>query len=341
MIRYLNREEKENTRKLYETAFPEDPPAFVDFYYDTKMQDNLVIAEEQNGEIRSMAHLNPYDVSVRGKIYRLDYLVAVATDPAFRRHGLMRSVMERILNDLSEACCPFTFLEPADPAYYTPFDFSYISVKRPHCRTAEPQPGITGSPFEKRDIPEVLAFTNGWLKNHAEVFCVRDEKYLLNLERELRVTGGRLLVFRDARGNVAGTEAFDDADMPEEQSRMILADGLMKASGPAEPFIMGRLVNLQEFVKLISLVPDSRNYSEEYRIRVRDPIVRRNSGLFLWKLDRESSRLVRLEDTGKEAAPEYTVSELTSWLFGYAPCVKASWNRNIRTLKNIYFDEEI
>ena len=122
-IRYLDRQEHERSRKLYEEVFVEDEQAFVDAYYQVKAVDNEILAAEENGEIVSMLHRNPYTFRFRGESVPADYLVAVATRFAFRRRGLMSALLTKALRDMEEQKYPFTFLMPADEAIYTPFDF--------------------------------------------------------------------------------------------------------------------------------------------------------------------------------------------------------------------------
>ncbi|MBQ7534726.1 MAG: GNAT family N-acetyltransferase, partial [Stomatobaculum sp.] len=137
-VRLLSREEKQKTRFLYEEAFPEDGPELTDYYYEIKMAGNEVFAALDSTEhALGMLCLNPYRVMVRGTEYPLDYIVAVATEKAHRREGVMRSVLTAALRHLrsrSEALrarhlpgIPFTYLKPADPAYYSPFGFAYVS----------------------------------------------------------------------------------------------------------------------------------------------------------------------------------------------------------------------
>ena len=85
---YLPEDEKERSRGLYKEAFPEDTEKFVDFYYTCKTRDNQILALEQDGELVSMVHLNPYNMAARNM--------------------------------------PFTFLMPASERIYAPFDFVWI-----------------------------------------------------------------------------------------------------------------------------------------------------------------------------------------------------------------------
>ena len=122
-VRCLPREENGRTRALYEEVFVEDEKAFVDAYYQIKAADNHILVLEDEGEIVSMLHRNPYTFWFRGKQVPADYIVAVATRREYRHRGLMRSLLTKALQDMEEEKYPFTFLMPADEAIYTPFDF--------------------------------------------------------------------------------------------------------------------------------------------------------------------------------------------------------------------------
>ena len=65
MIRYLETEEKWKMPDLWREAFPEDSTEFCDYYFKEKMKDNRVLVREENGEIVSMVHRNPYRIYMR------------------------------------------------------------------------------------------------------------------------------------------------------------------------------------------------------------------------------------------------------------------------------------
>lgn len=117
-IRYLKQQEKQNTRKMYEAIFSEDSKEFVDYYYQWKIKDNDILVMEDEKGYEVMMHFNPYMLWVNGAAVKVPYIVAVATRPDCRRQGKMQQVMKYALQDLQKSHCPFTFLLPADPAYY-------------------------------------------------------------------------------------------------------------------------------------------------------------------------------------------------------------------------------
>ena len=78
-IKKLEAEERQNTRALYEEVFSEDSKSFVDYYYEEKVKDNQIYTVEEDGGIRAMLHLNPYELVVNGSKKEVNYIVAVAT----------------------------------------------------------------------------------------------------------------------------------------------------------------------------------------------------------------------------------------------------------------------
>ena len=89
MIHYLRQEEKNRSRKLWEEIFTEDSQSFVDFYYAEKCRRNRILVAEEENEIVAMLHRNPFDVVVKDRIWKIDYVAGVATAAAWRHQGYM------------------------------------------------------------------------------------------------------------------------------------------------------------------------------------------------------------------------------------------------------------
>ena len=118
-------EEKRHTRMLYEEAF-DDPKAFVDYYYDEKCTDNIIIAEQDAGDIVSMCHMNPYHLMVRGQLIQSYYLVAVATKRTRRHEGHMTEVLLAAFDRMDRDKVPFCYLLPAAEEIYDWMGFEKI-----------------------------------------------------------------------------------------------------------------------------------------------------------------------------------------------------------------------
>lgn len=172
MIRYLSEHEKALSEPLYREAFPEDKDAFVKYYYTYVIKNNKILVLEQEGEISSMLHLNPYQLSVNGKLTDAYYYVAVATKADCRHQGMMRRLLYRSLKDIRQEGHPFTYLMPANRAIYEPFDFRIVYQQKK-----------VGLPLE----PEMA---NQKMAEMFDVYTLRDEWYVEKLLEEERVCAG-------------------------------------------------------------------------------------------------------------------------------------------------------
>lgn len=172
MIRYLGKDEKRRSEKLYREAFPEDSDAFVEYYYSYAVKENKILVVEQAEEICSMLHLNPYVLSVNGTRVDAYYYVAVATKETCRHQGMMRSLLHRSLTDIHEAGHPFAYLMPADRAIYEPFDFRIVYEQKKVKLPLDPQEA------------------NEKMSQMFDVFTLRDHWYVEKMLEEERVCAG-------------------------------------------------------------------------------------------------------------------------------------------------------
>ncbi len=172
MIRYLKDNEKSKSEALYRGAFPEDKDAFVEYYYSYVTKDNRILVLEQEGEISSMLHLNPYRLSVHGMEVDAYYYVAVATKAECRHQGMMRKLLKKSLNDIHGEGNPFTYLMPANRAIYEPFDFRIVYQQKKVELPAEPD-------MANRKMAELF-----------DVFTLWDDWYVEKQLEEARVCAG-------------------------------------------------------------------------------------------------------------------------------------------------------
>lgn len=151
---------KARTRKLYEEAF-EDPKEFVDYYYDEVCRKNRMVVSDENGEIISMLHLNPYTLNLCGTVVQSYYVVAVATTSSRRHEGQMRRIFERAFELLAKEQVPFVFLMPVDEAIYSWMGFETL------CDFA---------------VNRITDY--GEIRQNYDVFCIRDEDYIRRMQKE-------------------------------------------------------------------------------------------------------------------------------------------------------------
>lgn len=153
-------DEKQRTRRVYRQAF-EDSESFVDYYYAEKCRDNRIAVVEENGEIVSMIHLNPYRLMVDGTEWAVTYLVAGATEVTRRGKGYYRRVIQYALDVLTQEGQPFCYLMPVDIGLYQRLGFEIIC-------------DFDWNRERKREE----------IEREFDIYCVRDELYKKRMKRE-------------------------------------------------------------------------------------------------------------------------------------------------------------
>ena len=152
----LTEKERLAVKSMWSEIFFEDSDRFTDYYFAEKMSNNKGYGVKVNGELVSMMFLTPYPVWIKtggadepacaagqnpenvpaqdpenvesGDFVQvtLYYIVGVGTKKEYRHRGYMDRMLKRALRDICEEGHPFTFLMPADPAIYEPYQFRYI-----------------------------------------------------------------------------------------------------------------------------------------------------------------------------------------------------------------------
>lgn len=214
-FRRLDRTEHERSRALYEEVFSEDEKAFVDYYYEWKVRDNLIYVAEDGNVICAMVQLNPFRIYLKGGICTMHYIVAVATKPEYRHQGLMRRLLNMAESEVKEAGEPFLFLMPASEEIYLPFGYRFFCEQRCGVLRSQPETRLMAAelsvelpavcqPVQQRELGAVAQFVNGVLARSYEMFVYRDAAYYVRLCEEQRCQGGAVMVIRSA-GELIGT----------------------------------------------------------------------------------------------------------------------------------------
>lgn len=367
MIRYLKMEEKQETLPLYREAFPEDSEQFLEYYYREKGKDNQILAEKEPFEggsrIVSMLHRNPYKLQVRDRIWKSDYIVAVATAEDCRRRGLMRSLLVHMMGDMYQEGMEFCFLMPADRRIYEPFDFAYI-YDQPHWTLTEEagkRMNLRRWNEKEGEIGEIADWMNQWLKKQYQVFARRTDGYVKRLMMELESENGWLEVLGEGTLNGKSQKENDKCGLnglskrghdwlgircwwgreKTEQRLLYSQEGYMESAGEPTPAIMARIIHLRNFLKVIGLKKEG---ALSVRLTVEDRFCRENDGTFLWNIRKDGSELFAWE-TGMTAEKtlDMKISELTQWLFGYGNGTYKTepWMERIQVLERVFLDEVV
>ncbi|MBD5541579.1 MAG: GNAT family N-acetyltransferase [Lachnospiraceae bacterium] len=201
-----------DTRPLWEEVFSEDSKAFTDYYFAIKAVGNtaFICRHLPTGEIVSMVHLTPCEMTIRGKSVQTYYIVGVATRESHRHKGLMSTLLNKSFDYAAGLHCPFVFLMPANPAIYEPFGFSYI-YSRPQYVIPEslsqkevyisnfPAGEICIQPLEKETSSQILNaladFASKTLSAQYDYYLTRTPSYYRTLLLELYAQNGCIYTF--------------------------------------------------------------------------------------------------------------------------------------------------
>ena len=155
---------------------------------------------------------------------------------------------------------------------------------------------------------------------------VRSAAYCEFEQAKLLGSGGNLFQIMEngvRKGCFACTDTGADSvrevvfDQTFDRKCYIVTEKAAEGKGPA---FMARIVNLPEMLGHVT-----GNGQITIAIRIHDPVIAENDGLFIWYIDEKGSRMERVEEPGTGGVddasmrPEVTVTigELTAFLFGH------------------------
>ena len=361
VLAYLDAEDKDETKHLWHMCFPEDSESFIEYYYKEKTKDNEILVKKDNGLLISMVQYNPYAVKLRGRFWKLDYLVGVATEESRRREGHFRDVFVKMLHDEEAAGKPITYLVPVNPAVYAPMGFTFIGNVVSYELTEEAKQTLTRTVCQ--DTPEdcgrAAVYMEQWLGARYEMYTRRDVAYVSRLIKELASENGTL-EFLEQDGRLVGLDAYWGWEVREH--RLLYAEDAYMVKTGEKPWNMARLTNIGALLAAFGL-KQAEQQGEEKRmltlgIRMNDPILEMNNGEFVWTIGETGSSLKARKPEPDTCGCTENVSiwletkpeELVSWLFG---CRKAEeiWGGQLEnkglaeilaqvdTVNGVYLDE--
>jgi len=335
-VRLLAKEENNASRPLYEKVFTEDSSAFIDYYYFLKAKDNDIFVVEKDEAMRSMLHLNPYQLHLGKKAFLGHYIVGVATETSYRKRGYMAALLHKALHYMYEKKEPFTYLMPAREGIYDPYDFEvvfqqkrYVYTEEAFCQSSKLEDFLNNAQKskEKRDITvreanfldvnAMSTFFHQYFPKKLDVYTCHDEDYYRGLLVELQAqSGGITLIFKDASlvallpFYLEGSQVFLKEPLFALHCKW---DFLSEIEQDFKPNIMTRILHLPSFLKTLEL----NNYVAErlnLSLAVLDPILQQNSKI--WRLETVgASKKVRVKEA-EDTDGVITIGALTSYLFG-------------------------
>lgn len=352
------------TRELWKEVFPAVSEAYLDYYYEYEAKENMVFAV-QGEELLSMLHLMPCPVAMRrnpplpglnrlpcmADVVRVDtnIISVAATKEAYRGRGCMGRILSGALAYQREMKIPFCMVSSEEDTFFSHFGFHYIydepryelnteRISEEMLRRAAEgavvplgQPNVTLTVADRSSLLTLAHFVNANLCRQYKLFNIRSAVYYEHFQRELCACGGNLYQIREGgrlRGYFARVEDREDTIREAVFENASDLEQYFYTASDKKPALMARVVNLQEMLRHVS-----SDGSVTIAIRLKDPVIAENDGIFIWYLNENGSRMERVEEpeNGRDASmrPEVTatVGEFTAFLFEY-----------IRLKQNMKFD---
>ena len=130
IYRVLSKERMYQAEELWDYCFEKKTEPFFQYYFEQYCgKDNMVIGGfDKVGEeekLRTMLHVNPYMLHLRGQEMLVPYLVGIATAPEARGQHLLRPLLETAFEVLRSQGFPFVTLMPISAGIYLPYEFAY------------------------------------------------------------------------------------------------------------------------------------------------------------------------------------------------------------------------
>lgn len=338
-IRYLKQYEKDNSRELWRHAFPDDSESFTDYYYHEVIPKNRIMVLENEVGIASMLHLNPYRIVIKDQVWDSEYIVGVATRADQRRRGYMRKLIERMFLDLYRQKMQFCFLMPAHESIYLPFDFTYI-FEQPQFKLNKNH-GLDMKDGDQISNHVISEWMNHYLSERYDLYSYRDQAYVEQLLKEIKSEDGQCrLLYQE--NNLVGIRA--EWGLVKREQRMLLCrEDFCYEDQLPKPAIMARIIDLSAFITIITLKKETIVDFMEVTLMVKDQWIANNNGIFRWRIDKDGSSIKRVGFN--ENNFEISISQLTSWLFGYRKLNELiegeipEWTGQVQVINGIFLDE--
>ncbi|MDO4565079.1 MAG: GNAT family N-acetyltransferase [Clostridia bacterium] len=127
MIRCLEAGDREVAKSLWVHRFPDDPPSFVDWFFENRFNEQYSFGAFEGSELLSVSHGTKMQVRVRDRIIPALMISGVATREGFEGRKLMTSVIRTQMKNAVESGISLAFNKPANPAVYGSLGFTFCS----------------------------------------------------------------------------------------------------------------------------------------------------------------------------------------------------------------------
>lgn len=197
IVRGLEKIDRPQAEALWRDIF-EETPAFAAYYFDCRFHTEYAFGAFDTDRLVAMAHGRPTKIRVNGAMMPALLIAGVATQPEYRRQGLMHRLMTLLIDrakNCSFSCC---YLHPVTETLYASLGFrngaDILFIHSDDSRVHEPF-DLTEQfrPDDMLDVYHALQQTHDGME-------YRDEAELLTVYRDYAIDGAKTMIaYRNGR----------------------------------------------------------------------------------------------------------------------------------------------
>ena len=314
-------------------------------------QNKIIGGFDVEGNLATMLHLNPYTISLRNKTMEVPYIVGVATDPVFRGQHLIGELLSTAFTLLRAAGTSIALLMPINAGVYLPYGFAYthyrhgykmplnaLSVVCTDVTLNLQRLELLGARNELKKIyRDVMSNYHAYVErdervwdnyfaasaaDNLEVVVVYDGKaaigYMIYSKEdktikiwELMTTTGQAknCLLEYTRGFAGAYTELDWLAAPDDLSYVNFRD--QAHTGEVTPFMMARIINVGEALRLLPVPKDCSNTT--FVMYVRDSFMQLNNVLVKITVTPEG---LQLDNSAEIPDVTMDIGTLTQLYFG-------------------------
>lgn len=342
-IRFTNTNENQGVRDLWTYCFT-DSRDYVDFYFKNKYNPDKTMVVEDGGRILSAIHLNQHRVKLGGKDLDTSYVVGVSTLAEARGMGFMADLMSRSLYQVGAMEQSFAILMPIDHRLYRTYGFEtcydILEIKLDIFDLKKFKLDGSFKRASKEDADDLVEVYSSAITAY-NGSALRDQAYFTEFVEEMEIEGGYIYIsYRDGQPTAYLAYTIDGGDffvrevyykdMKSYQSvlkfifnhntqcktvtintgiddrLMDILDNPKDASFTIKPFMMARIVDIENFLRDLEIKTGQEGHS--LNIEISDPVIRENNGIYSFD---NNTGILRARKHGNAVTDLYGLAENT------------------------------
>lgn len=207
-IRLLKDHEVTDAKELWGYAFEKDEP-FYSWYFKDVFKAKNCMGIFFDGQLASCLQIPSYNIYINGSYYESSYVVGVITSPEYRNQGVMKSLIQKTLEEIRSRNHYISILMPFDTFFYRPYGwelcYSQLNYEVPIGVLKDY--GSRQGTFKKvgwgTDIPALDKIYREYLKFH-NGYIIRSKENWKVLLQDLYHYGGFTTMVLDANNEPVG-----------------------------------------------------------------------------------------------------------------------------------------